>query len=749
MFKPHDSSRQNCCKKRKKNRQNRPTKKQRQGLRFESLEDRRVMALVGVGALDQPVIGYNSGGTVSYDQVSNQFSLAATPLSLTNSLGTNTFDFGALNINIVVDESGSLVGGVAGDDLVLTGAVDVDGDFVADFTGTLLTGEVLAFGSQDSGGITDIYDYKFSITGGLLASLYAGKDLGVITTSENSNFVGDFNVNFGGNAKGSMGGIEQDAPDPGRISGTKLAEITKCECDQWGNETKTTVIEAHAGVVINLYADLDGDGELDDNEDDVVLATDTTDANGNYSFENLVAGDYIVQEQIPDGYIPLTADTIGVEVLPGDDIGDVDFFNKLVKASVGNYFFIDTNVNGLQDAGDFGVNGVTVKLLDKDGKVIDTAVTGFDNEGNAGYYLFYNLDAGNYMIEFVVPTGVTFTIKDVGMNSNDTADSDANSNGRTNSFYLGTNQHRRDIDAGVKPEVCVEQTVYKVKDYFDYCQRAKAGLIKGVTLEYNPTSEELYVEVKVKTENGRLADGFTIVLDNGGSIDGSDEDTLAVFYFDATASQPVLNVFGYNSRGDASSFRDSNGHLGSQDPDRIATSKNNSSGWVKELSVNTYNGLRTFKFRIDASEINDNVPLQNADWEGTGIGRYASFALDTFDGLTTAYNIAGFLTKWNFCYQGYMDACKVQTQKCTIQTKEAIDEFFDEWGWDVTDWNGSSDGDISDATWEGSVDACHCDDDCDKDCGDRDNDCDRDRDRDCGGHKQFHKSFSKKFSRWC
>jgi hypothetical protein len=47
----------------------------------------------------------------------------------------------------------------------------------------------------------------------------------------------------------------------------------------------------------------------------------------------------------------------------------------LVKASVGNYFFVDTNVNGLQDAGDFGVNGVTVKLLDKDGRVIETTFT--------------------------------------------------------------------------------------------------------------------------------------------------------------------------------------------------------------------------------------------------------------------------------------------------------------------------------------------------------------------------------------
>jgi hypothetical protein len=289
MFKPHYSFRQNCCQKRKKNRQ---TKKQRHGLRFETLEDRRVMALVGVAPLDLPIIGYNSGGTVSYDQVSDEFSISATPLSLENSLGINLFDDGSLDINVLVDSSGTLVGGSPGDDLVLMGDVDTDGDFIADVSGVLLTGEITAFGSQDSGGITDLYDFKFTISGGLLASLYAGKDLGVTTTSENSNFVGDFTVDFGGFAKGAIGAIDKEVdPDPGRISGTKMVEITKCECDPWGNETKTTVIEAHAGVVINLYADLNGNGQLDGNEDDVVLATDTTDVDGNYSFENLVAGD--------------------------------------------------------------------------------------------------------------------------------------------------------------------------------------------------------------------------------------------------------------------------------------------------------------------------------------------------------------------------------------------------------------------------------------------------------------------------
>jgi hypothetical protein len=181
-------------------------------LRHETLEDRCVLALLGVAPLDLPIIGYDSSGTVNYDAANDAFSVDAAPLTIDTSTATGFFFSGALDINIQVDATGALVGGVSGDDLVLTGDVDVDGDFIVDFSGTLLTGEVLAIGSQDSGGSTDLYDFRFSVTGGLLAGLYAGRDLGVTTTSENSSFAGDFGVNFGGNAKGNIGAIDRLNP---------------------------------------------------------------------------------------------------------------------------------------------------------------------------------------------------------------------------------------------------------------------------------------------------------------------------------------------------------------------------------------------------------------------------------------------------------------------------------------------------------------------------------------------------------
>ncbi len=55
--------------------------------------------------------------------------------------------------------------------------------------------------------------------------------------------------------------------------------------------------EALSGVVINLYDDADGDGAIDTGES--IVAVDTTDANGAYSFSGLREGKYIVEAVSP------------------------------------------------------------------------------------------------------------------------------------------------------------------------------------------------------------------------------------------------------------------------------------------------------------------------------------------------------------------------------------------------------------------------------------------------------------------
>jgi hypothetical protein len=805
-------------------------------LSFETLEDKRMFALLGVAPLaDLPFVDYNVSGSVNYNAATDLFSHNAIPISFDDVSESGFFDItsSSLSVNILVDNTGFLpVIGYAGTDFVLTGDLDTDGDLIPDYSGVLLTGEVTGFGHFDSGSSTDTYDFRFAVTGGLLASRFDGKDIGMITTSEGSSFAGSFDESFSGLVKGALFGIPKqvtgefaslggekyldddgqlptagstpvegvvidlyednganagvyDAGDTfvattetavdgsylfsglfpgnyivkevvpagstsigvseyavtlaagdhfaddydfynyierGSLGGVKTYEYLDCKCDKYGNPITSTVTAPLAGVTVNLFLDANDNGQLDPGEGDVedILATDVTDVSGAYFFDDLLPGAYIVQEVLQSGYVALTPAIVAVDVVAGTN-APVNFKNKLVKGSIGNYFFIDYNSNSIQDIGDMGVNGITVKLLDKYGSTIATTVTASDGGGNAGYYLFYNLDAGDYFVEFVVPTGVTFVTKNVGVD--DSLDSDVNSNGRTDKITLAANTHIRTVDAGVKDEVCIENVVYKVKDYFDKCQQSKAGTIKGVTLEYNDGTDELFVQVTVASYNGKIANGFTIVLDDGTSI-GDKAGTHAVFYFDASGATPVLNVLAYNGDQNGSSIRDSNGNTSSYDPDRVATSLDNSSGWLKEISATGNSSKKVFTFKVDVGAINDHVPLRNINWQGSEIGKYASFLVDTYSGLQTKYDASGFLTKWTYACHGWMDACQIKTQKCTVKECIAIDEMFAEWGWTTSAFTGNSDGDpLADIGWAGSeAAACDCDDDpCKprKDCDDR------------------------------
>lgn len=206
------------------------------------------------------------------------------------------------------------------------------------------------------------------------------------------------------------------------------------------------------GVTVRL---LDANG--------VQVATTTTGANGNYLFDNLVPGTYTVEfvkSSVPSGYSFVTANQ-------GEDGNDSDADPTTGRTStytlvsgqrqltvdagltplvaLGDFVWNDTNRNGQQDAGEPGVAGVTVRLLDSQGAIVSTKVTGSD-----GKYLFENLQPGVYSVEFVkstLPTGAVFT------NPNslaDATDSDADpATGRTGGYALTTSTRDLSVDAGI------------------------------------------------------------------------------------------------------------------------------------------------------------------------------------------------------------------------------------------------------------------------------------------------------------
>jgi len=102
---------------------------------------------------------------------------------------------------------------------------------------------------------------------------------------------------------------------------------------------------------------------------------------------------------------------------------------------------------------DQGLAGQTVKLMDAYGNIVQTTTTDAD-----GAYQF-DVYAGNYCVVFPTINGYEYASKNVGVGH---SNSDANSNGITDEFYVGTGQTISDVDASVQSaggasgQVCIE-----------------------------------------------------------------------------------------------------------------------------------------------------------------------------------------------------------------------------------------------------------------------------------------------------
>lgn len=164
-------------------------------------------------ALGTPLMDFDTG-TTSFNATTGSFSFTALPSTFFDPtmappvafISTDTAAIETVSVNIVLDNSGTLFGGVAGDDLVIEGSVTLfPGGIPTPYNGVLLTGEIVSFEAGDASTTTDTYNLKFSVTGGLLSSYYPGGGVGINLTSQNSTFTGDFTVDFNGDAKGQVG----------------------------------------------------------------------------------------------------------------------------------------------------------------------------------------------------------------------------------------------------------------------------------------------------------------------------------------------------------------------------------------------------------------------------------------------------------------------------------------------------------------------------------------------------------------
>ncbi len=227
------------------------------------------------------------------------------------------------------------------------------------------------------------------------------------------------------------------------------------------------------GVTVTLYTNgVDG---LPGTADDVLVGVTTTDNNGAYGFVGLPDGNYNVGfSNLPAGFTFSPKDAAGFTAANGSDANqasgrtgtialdptsisavginnpDVDAGIITTRAALGNYVWLDTNGDGIQDASEKGVSGVTVILYASDGTtVLASTVT----DANGKYY-FGNLTPGNYIVGFsTIPSNLSFTKQNTPGDNGDNTNSDADPiTGKTAVITLVAGQTNLTIDAGLKPD---------------------------------------------------------------------------------------------------------------------------------------------------------------------------------------------------------------------------------------------------------------------------------------------------------
>ncbi|MFC0309905.1 SdrD B-like domain-containing protein [Gallibacterium trehalosifermentans] len=235
-----------------------------------------------------------------------------------------------------------------------------------------------------------------------------------------------------------------------------------------------------------------------------VVATTTTDERGQYSFsvrpgeykvafarKGLETGQHFVDQERSESHLAITAgETEAFSLYSGqvkDQINAMAITERPTASLVGKVW-LDANANGIQDANESGIEGISVELLDSNKRKVMETVT--DAEGN---YRFETKDFGYYIIRSGGRNGLNFTASNVGGDESKDSDIVDTHNGNTAKILLSANQHQVNIGIGLKPN---NMTVTSLnEDIQGYIQNVNSDshLVEGdnvgryVTLRIDPS----------------------------------------------------------------------------------------------------------------------------------------------------------------------------------------------------------------------------------------------------------------------
>ena len=306
----------------------------------------------------------------------------------------------------------------------------------------------------------------------------------------------------------------------------------------------------YAGVTVALLKK-DGTPVLDKDGNPV---TAVTDAEGKYSFVGLPLGEYTVSVVDPTsgplagtkpteaytGRYKTTADVTIAEAT--GSVIDVNF-GFVKPASVGDYTWMDVNRDGIQDADEPALPGVTVTLTYEDGSAVTDAsgnvVTAKTSDAN-GKYSFENLLPGGYKVSFQAPAGYEATTSDAG------TDRALDSNGATASVTLAQDQTDETIDFGaVGTGVIGDQLFLDVNQNGGGSPDAGDKVLPGVKVTLTWTGPGGITRTYETTTDADGKYKFENLLPGEYKVSVDRESLLA--------AEPLLNVLTHDPSGDVAS----------------------------------------------------------------------------------------------------------------------------------------------------------------------------------------------------
>ena len=250
---------------------------------------------------------------------------------------------------------------------------------------------------------------------------------------------------------------------------------------------------------------LDGSGNRI-SQSGVAMST-TTASDGSYSFSNLKPGSYSIEVERPSGY-QFTARDRGVDDSIDSDVdgntgkssiltllsgqSNVDLDAGLFRpVSLGDRIWHDFNANGIQDAGEPGISGVTVYLTDSSGsRILLNGLPVQRTTDNNGFYSFTGLTPSSYGIEVIRPSSdFAFSSKREG--SDAALDSDLNAAGKSDPVALISGGGESSIDGGLFKLASLGDRVWADTNANGIQDAGEVGTA-GLTVElYDPSGANL------------------------------------------------------------------------------------------------------------------------------------------------------------------------------------------------------------------------------------------------------------------